>query len=80
MKVVPAREYLTNPLYSELRGVKVFNLCRSYRYQSNGYYVSLLAEARGHKPLPNVATILDLKSQTVIRIASDELDDIIQKA
>ncbi|MCA9740762.1 RimK family protein [candidate division KSB1 bacterium] len=80
VKVVPAREYLTNPLYSELRGVKVFNLCRSYRYQSNGYYVSLLAEARGHKPLPNVATILDLKSQTVIRIASDELDDIIQKS
>lgn len=80
VKVVPAREYITDPMYSEMRGVKVFNLCRSYRYQSNGYYVSLLAEARGHKPLPNVATILDLKSQTIIRIASDELDDIIQKS
>lgn len=80
VKVIPAREYLTDPAYSELRGVKVFNLCRSYRYQSIGYYVSLLAEARGHKPLPNVATILDLKSQTVIRIAGNELDEMIQKS
>lgn len=80
VKVVQARDYLTNPHYSELRGVRVFNLCRSYRYQSSGYYVSLLAEARGHKPMPNVSTILDLKSQSIIKITSDELDEIIQKS
>ena len=51
-EVVDAKEYLTNPKYNELRGAKVYNLCRSYRYQSTGYYVSLLAEARGHKPIP----------------------------
>ena len=60
-EVVDARAYLTDPKYSELRGAKIFNLCRSYRYQSSGYYVSLLAEARGHKPLPSVTTIQDLK-------------------
>ncbi len=49
--------------------MKLFNLCRSYRYQSSGYYVSLLAEARGHKPQPNVTAIQDLKSQTVVRLA-----------
>ena len=46
VEVVASRTYLTDPKYSTLRGAKVFNLCRSYRYQSLGYYVSLLAEAR----------------------------------
>ncbi|MGV1098942.1 RimK family protein [Thiovibrio sp. JS02] len=78
VEVVPARSYLTEPIYAEMRAARVFNLCRSYRYQSTGYYVSLLAAARGHKPLPDVATIQDLKSQTIIRIASGDLDEIIQ--
>lgn len=64
---VTARAYLTDPLYGADRSFRVFNLCRSYRYQSLGYYVSLLAEARGHKPLPRVGTIEDLQSQTLVR-------------
>ncbi|MFU8860164.1 MAG: RimK family protein [Cyclonatronaceae bacterium] len=77
--VVAARNYLTDPYYLDLRNVKIFNLCRSYRYQSTGYYVSLLAAARGHKPIPGIATIQDMKLQTIIRIVSDELDDLIQQ-
>lgn len=77
--VVDAWSYLTQPAFSEKRGVKLFNLCRSYRYQSTGYYVSLLAEARGHKPLPSITTIQDLKSQAMVRLVSDELDEMIQK-
>jgi hypothetical protein len=56
VEVVSARSYLTQPTHSERRGVKVFNLCKSYRYQSLGYYVSLLATARGHKPAPRCRT------------------------
>lgn len=78
--VVAARRYLTDPDYSKGRDIRVFNLCRSYRYQSVGYYVSLLAEARGHKPLPSVTTIQDMKSLTIVRLASDELDEIIQES
>jgi glutathione synthase/RimK-type ligase-like ATP-grasp enzyme len=78
--LVPARSYLTDPQFVGHRATKVFNLCRSYRYQSLGYYVSLLATARGHKPLPGISTIQDLKSQTVIRAASYDLDEIIQKS
>jgi glutathione synthase/RimK-type ligase-like ATP-grasp enzyme len=80
VEVVSGRTYLTDPTYSESRGIKVFNLCRSYRYQSIGYYVSLLAEARGHKPLPNITTIQDLKSLSMVRFVSDDLDELIQKA
>lgn len=80
VEVVSARNYLTKPEFSELRSAKLFNLCRSYRYQSAGYYVSLLAEARGHRPLPDVMTIQDLKSQAMMRLVSGELDDLIQSS
>lgn len=80
VELVGARSYLADPRYSQMRRVKLFNLCRSYRYQSVGYYVSLLAEARGHKPQPNVATIQDMKLQTLARLYSDELDELIQHA
>lgn len=76
---VAARSYLSDELYSVLKGDKVFNICLSYRYQSIGYYVSLLAEARGHKPVPSVTTIQDMKSVGIIRLASDEMDELIQK-
>lgn len=78
VELVAARSYLTDPRYTQMRRVKLFNLCRSYRYQSVGYYVSLLAEARGHKPQPNVATIQDMKLQTLARLYSDDLDELIQ--
>jgi glutathione synthase/RimK-type ligase-like ATP-grasp enzyme len=78
--VVDAWSYLTQPQFSELRGVKVFNLCRSYRYQTVGYYVSLLAEARGHKPLPSISTLQDLRSQAMMRSVSEELEDLIQNS
>jgi glutathione synthase/RimK-type ligase-like ATP-grasp enzyme len=78
--VVDARSYLTRADYSEMRGVKLINLCRSYSYQTSGYYVSLLAEARGHKPLPSVTTIQDMKSQAFVRLVSDDLDDLIQQS
>jgi glutathione synthase/RimK-type ligase-like ATP-grasp enzyme len=60
--------------------VRVFNCCRSYRYQSLGYYVSLLAAARGHKPSPSIDTIQEMKSPSQIRFVSEELDDLIQKS
>lgn len=80
VEVVDARSYLTRAEYNGLRGVKLFNLCRSYRYQTIGYYVSLLAEARGHKPLPSVTAIQDLKNQAMVRLVSEELDELIQKS
>ncbi len=80
IELVAARAYLTDPAYAKLRSAQVFNLCRYYRYQSSGYYVSLLAAARGHKPLPDITTIQDFKSQTIIRIVSEEADHLIQKS
>jgi len=79
VEVVSARDYLTGPRYGTGRH-KVFNLCRSYRYQSLGYYVSLLAEARGHRPLPSAGTIQDLKSRSLVRLVSEDVDVLIQRS
>lgn len=80
VELVEARTYLTDSRYAAMRGAKVFNLCTSYRYQGTGYYVSLLAAARGHKPVPNITTIQDLKSQTLVRLASEDLEELIRKS
>ena len=80
VEVVPARDYLTQPRFAEERGTRIFNFCRTYHYQSLGYYVSLLAAARGHRPLPSVETLQDLRLPHLMRQADDELDELIQRS
>ena len=58
--VATAHAYLTGEGYTTGQYERVINLCRCDRHQGSGFYVSLLAEARGHRPLPDVKTIEDL--------------------
>lgn len=78
-EVVAARQYLTDRRFHELRRAAVFNVCRSYAYQTVGYYVSLLAAARGHRTLPSVETLQDLNLASIIRLAGEDLDEHIQR-
>jgi glutathione synthase/RimK-type ligase-like ATP-grasp enzyme len=78
-EVVAARDYLTDRRFMDLKGAKVFNLCRTYGYQTAGYYASLLAAARGHKPLPSVTTIQDLRQSSVLRVVSEDLEQQLQQ-
>jgi len=80
VEVVPARAYLVEPRYADMKRVTVFNVCRRYGYQSVGYYVSLLAAARGHRPLPSVATLQSVALSPILRIVSEELDSLIQRS
>ncbi|MBK6007051.1 RimK family protein [Ramlibacter ginsenosidimutans] len=77
--VVPARTYLSEPGGSRDAAVRVFNFCRTGRYQGRGYYVSLLAEARGQRPMPDVKTVEDLKSQARVEALAAELDPLVQE-
>ncbi|GGW75077.1 RimK family protein [Alteromonas halophila] len=43
---------------------RVINLCDTSHYLSEGYYCSLLAQARNHVVLPSVNTINDLRSDS----------------
>jgi len=79
-EVVSAREYLADDRWSGQRGIRVYNLCRTYGYQTLGYYVSLLAAARGHRPFPAVETLQDLRLTPVVRLVSEQLDALIQKS
>lgn len=71
--VVDARIYVAGEptAASHHRRTRVYNLCRSYRYQSLGYYVSLLAEARGQKVLPDPRTLRDLATRSLVKAAAD---------
>lgn len=80
VEIISPKEYLTNPRYLEEKNTKIYNLSKSYKYQSEGYYVSLLAMARGHKVMPGISTLLDMKSQAVISVIEHDLDEIIQKS
>ncbi|UCF36589.1 MAG: RimK family protein [Acidobacteriota bacterium] len=80
VEVVAARSYLADERFSKMRRAFIINLCRSYRYQSVGYYVSLLAEARGHRPIPTTTTIQDLKSTAISRVVSGDLDRLIERS
>ena len=77
--VVAAKDYLTHAAWAERRGVRVINLCRSYRYQRSGYYVSMLALARGHRPMPTLEAIQDVKSKTVTRMFGEDLGELMQE-
>ena len=80
IEVITGKQYLTNPIYSKLKNARVFNLCRDYKYQNTGYYVSLLAAARKHKAIPSINTIQEMKTLSVVKILSTELDSLIQKS
>ena len=80
IEIISARDYLTNPDFARLKKARIFNLCKDYSYQSKGYYVSLLAEARGHLAIPTVKNIVDLREPKLVRIVSDEFDDVIQQS
>lgn len=78
-QAVSAREYLVGGEWDDRRGLRVYNFCRTYGYQTLGYYVSLLAAARGHRPIPTVETLQDLRLAPVVRLVSQQLEERIQR-
>ncbi len=81
VKFVSAKDYISNVVYQKTSKVRVFNLCdNSYQYQSIGYYVSLMAEARRQKPMPNIANIRDMHNKNIVKLISIELNELIQKS
>lgn len=81
VEVVTAGDYLKGGQYEKLSNIHLLNLCRSFAYQKRGYYVSLVASARGHKPQPSMHIIADFNSQSALkRLVSSEFDELIQSS
>lgn len=79
-KVITAKEYLSHPQLFGGQRPKLINLATSYCYQTRGYYASLLAEARGHRVVPSVETIVDLSEKQLYAHTLPELEDLLNKA
>jgi glutathione synthase/RimK-type ligase-like ATP-grasp enzyme len=78
-KVITTSEYLARPRLFDTSRPKLLNLSRSYAYQSKGYYASLLAEARGHRVVPTVETMLELREAKLYEHALPELEDELNR-
>ena len=74
--VMTAMDYLRSPVGRDDERTHVLNLCRSYKYLGTGYYVSLLAEARGHRVMPSVRTVNDLRRRSLYGL---DIEDLNQK-
>jgi len=79
-KVMTVKEYLTHPKLFAGAKPTIVNLSRSYAYQGSGYYASLLAEARQHRVLPNVETMIELSRKDLYRHALPELEDRLNQS
>lgn len=73
--VVHVLDYLSSEEYYQTKSIRVINLCQSYNYQTIGYYVSLLAQARDHKTIPSVLNIQDVLSNSLSKQISHEIDE-----
>src|SRR5258707_30456 len=78
-KVITTSEYLARPRVYDMGRPKLVNLARSYAYQSKGYYASLLAEARGHRVVPTVETMLELREAKLYEHALPKLEDELNR-
>ena len=78
--IVTAMDYLKQPIAAkDEERTQVINLCRSYKYLGTGYYVSLLAEARGHRVIPSVRTINDLRKRSIYGLDIEDLNQKLTK-
>lgn len=75
--VTTARGFLTDDEYTD-GADRIVNLCPCDRYQGRGYYVSLLAEARRQRPVPDVKTIEDLQSPALARLLLEQLGEALE--
>lgn len=73
-------DYLDSGRVKPADRTRVINLCRSFKYLSDGYYCSLLAEARGHSVIPSVKVLNDLGKRSLYQIQLDEIATELAKS
>ncbi|MBI1393087.1 MAG: RimK family alpha-L-glutamate ligase [Alphaproteobacteria bacterium] len=79
-KVMSVTDYLGKPALFEGRRPYVLNLARSYAYKTEGYFASLLAEARGHRVSPSVQTMVELSAKALYAHALPDLNARLREA
>ena len=78
-RMMTTRDYVLQPKLLSGSRPKIINLARNYNYQTDGYYASLLAEARGHRVVPTVETMLDLYDRELPEDTVSVLEELLNK-
>lgn len=79
IEIVPAKDYISHRDKIADR-CRVISICRSYQYQTVGYYVSLLAAARNHKVIPDMMTLQDIRSPHIASLLTSQIEKDIARA
>ena len=79
-QVISFKDYLDGGHFKNNARTRVINLCRGYRYLADGYYCSLLAEARGHHAIPSVQVMNDLGRRELYRLQLGELTSSLARS
>ncbi|MEZ5490893.1 MAG: RimK family protein [Gammaproteobacteria bacterium] len=77
-QVISVDDYLSLSLQPKQR-VRIINLCSDYGYLSEGYYCSLLSEARAHKVIPSSRIINELSSPALYGIQLGAANTILNR-
>jgi glutathione synthase/RimK-type ligase-like ATP-grasp enzyme/ribosomal protein S18 acetylase RimI-like enzyme len=78
LQLFSSQDYFTNKVFIHSNFYHVINLSRTYTIHSVGYYVSLLASARGHRVMPSIVTINDYTNMGVHDSLLYEIDPVFQ--
>lgn len=76
--VITVTDYLHLSNQKSFDRAQVINLCRSYKYQSKGYYCSLLAEAREHRVIPSVRAINDISRKSIYSLEIEDFESKVK--
>lgn len=79
-QVMSFETYLDGRQINDSQRTRIINLCNSYRYLADGYYCSLLAEARGHHVIPSVQVLNDLGKRSLYELRLDELSQSLERS
>lgn len=78
-QVVTFSQYFNEQTRSSKQRIRVINLCDSSRYLSDGYYCSLLAEARRDHVIPSVRVLNDLARRSLYRLHLEDISETLDK-
>ncbi|MBN2898887.1 MAG: GNAT family N-acetyltransferase [Clostridia bacterium] len=78
IKHIRAGEYIDNVTYQLAKDIRVLNFCSNYKYQTVGYYVSLLALARNQVVYPSAGLLRDIDNRKVVRSIGEEAHQLMQ--
>ncbi len=78
-EVISFEQYLSKDFSQIKHTIRVLNLCKNTKALGQGYYCSLLAEARGHKVVPSINVLNDVRRKALYSLRLENLSLPLQR-